>query len=143
MRRLFALLLLLVAAPATAQPAEPEWRLAREEQVLVRVGRFEPDVLRLEAGRPTRLVFRNSSPVRLSVAADSLLAASRVHPRDARDLHGGGFSLGPGEVRAITLVPYEGTYAIASGSWLRRTLGMRARVIVESPQRTSGEQVNE
>lgn len=141
MRRLLALSLLLIAVPATAQPPEPEWRLAREEQVLVRVGRFEPDELRLVAGRPTRLVFRNSSQSRLSITADSLLAASRVHPRDARGIHGGSFTLAPGEVKVITLVPYEGTYTIGSGSWLRRTLGMRARVIVESPQRTSGQPV--
>lgn len=143
MRRLFALLLLLVAAPATAQPAEPEWRLAREEQVLIRVGRFEPDVLRLEAGRPTRLVFRNSSPVRLSIAADRFFATSRVHPRDAQHIVGGGLSLAAGETKAISLVPYEGNYALNSGSWFRRTLGMRARIIVESPQRTSGQPVDE
>ena len=142
MRRLFALLLLLVAAPATAQPAEPEWRLAREEQVLVRVGHFDPGVLQLESGRPTRLVFHNNSRARLSISAGAFFAASRVHPRDAQHIVNGGLSLAPGETRAITLVPYEGTYALTSGSWLRRTLGMRARIIVESPQRTSGEPVN-
>lgn len=141
MRRLFALLLLLVVSPAAAQPREPEWRLAREEQVLVRVGRFEPDELRLEAGRPTRLVFYNSSRARLSIAAGALLAASRVHPRDAQGVVNGRFTLAPGERKVLTLVPHEGVYSISSGSWLRRTLGMRARVIVESPQRTSGQPV--
>ena len=142
MRRLLALLLLVVAVPATAQPREPEWRLAREEQVLVRVGRFEPDVLRLESGRPTRLVFHNNSRSRLSISAPSFFAASRVHPRDAEHIGRGGLVLAPGETRSITLVPYEGSYGLSSGSWLRRTLGMRARIIVESPQRTSGEPVN-
>jgi hypothetical protein len=141
MRAVFALLLLLVAVPASAQPAEPEWRLAREEQIFVRVGRFEPDLLRLEAGRPTRLVFRNGSRTRLSIAAAGFLAASRVHPRDAQGIQGGGFTLGPGEVKTITLVPYPGNYSIGSGSWFRSLLGMRARIIVESPQRTSGQPV--
>ncbi len=142
MRRLLALLLVLFAVPVAAQGPEPEWRLAREEQVLVRVGRFEPAVLRLESGQPTRLVFRNSSNVRLSISADPFFAASRVHPRDAQGIHRGGFTLGPGEVRSITVVPYQGVYSIGSGSWFRRRLGMRARVIVESPQRTSGQRVD-
>lgn len=142
MRRLLALLFVLLAVPAAAQPPEPEWRLAREEQILVRVGRFEPDVLRLEAGRPTRLVFYNNSRAQLSIQAGALVSSSRVHPRDARGLTNGRFSLGPGERRMLTLVPSVGSYSISSGSWLRRTLGMRARVIVESPQRTSGQPVN-
>ncbi len=142
MRRLLALLLVLLAVPAAAQPPEPEWRLAREEQILVRVGRFEPDVLRLEAGRPTRLVFYNNSRAPLSIQAGALVASSRVHPRDARGLSNGRFLLAPGERRVLTLVPTAGTYSISSGSWLRRTLGMRTRVIVESPQRTSGQPVN-
>jgi hypothetical protein len=140
MRCLFALLLLLIATPAAAQP-EPEWRIAREEQIRVSPGRFEPDTLRLEAGRPTRLVFFNHSRGRVSISAGSFLAASRVRSGDARDMEGGGFSLSPGETRSITLVPYEGTYSLGSGSWFRRLLGMRARIIVESPQRTAGQPV--
>lgn len=142
MRRLLAALFLALAAPVAAQPVEPEWRDAREEPVFVRVGRFEPDVLRLEAGRPTRIVFRNGSRSRLSISAGDLLARARVHPRDMSGIEDGSFTLAPGESRSITLVAAAGNYAIGSGSWLRRLMGMRAQVIVESPQRTSGEEVD-
>ena len=75
MRRLIlSLLLLLTAAPAAAQRPEPEWRQAREEQVLVRLNAFEPGVIRLEAGRPTRLVFYNQTRTPLSLQADGLFA---------------------------------------------------------------------
>lgn len=141
MRRLIALFLLLVAVPAAAQRVEPEWRQAREEQVFVRVGAFEPDPLRLEAGRPTRLVFYNGSRARLSVEASRFFAAARVRSGDSELVEGGGFSLGPGETKAITLVPAEGRYSLSSGSWLRRLFGMSARIIVEPRQRSEGRPV--
>lgn len=138
MRRLLGLLLLLVAVPATAMVAaaqprepEPEWRQAREEHVLVRLGAFEPNPLRLEAGRPTRLIIYNNSRTRLSLTARDFFRSARIRSRDADLVRRGGLVLGPGETREITLVPQTGRYRMRSQSWLRRILGMSAEIIVE------------
>jgi hypothetical protein len=141
MRRLFVLFLLLLAAPATAQRSEPEWRQAVEHQILVRLGAYEPNEIRLEAGRPARLVFYNNSRAPLSLQAGSFFANSYIRSGDARLLSNGGLVLAPGETRAVTLVPSEGRYRIRSRSWFRRVLGMSALIIVERPgtqQRSQG-----
>ena len=131
LRRLFALLLLLLAVPAAAQPVQPEWRQAREEHVLVRIGAFEPDPIILEAGRPTRLVFYNGSQVRLSLQAGRFFARSHLRAGDEDLIEDGGFVLAPSETRTITLVPTVGRYSLRSGSWFRRLFGMSTRIIVE------------
>ncbi len=138
MRRLFVLLLLILATPVAAQRPEPEWRQAREEQVLVALGAFEPNPLRLEAGRPTRLVFHNGSRARLSIRAGRFFANSYVRSGDEDIIQGGGFTLAPGESRSVLLVPTEGRYRLRSGSWFRRLLGMSAVIIVEPPSRDGG-----
>ena len=137
MRRLIALLLLLLAVPASAQPPgqpEPEWRQAREEQVLVRIGAFEPNPVRLEAGRPTRLVFYNNSRARLSFDAGDFFRSARIRTRDDALVRGGGMVLAPGERKEVVLVPREGRYRMRSQSWFRRILGMSAEIIVEPAQ---------
>ena len=137
MRRLIALILLLLAIPASAQQRErePEWRQAREEHVLVRLGAFEPNPLRLEAGRPTRLIFYNNTRAELGFTAGAFFRASRIRSRDADLVRSGGLVLGPGETLTIALVPREGRYRIRSRSWLRRFLGMSAEIIVEPAER--------
>ncbi len=138
MRPLFLLLLLLFCAPAIAeQRPEPEWRRAVEQQVLVKLGGYEPDPLRLEAGRPTRLVFYNNSRARLSLEAGDFFAHAYIRSGDAEIVRDGGLVLAPGETRAVTLVPSEGRYRIRSRSWLRRLLGQSASIIVEPPQQHS------
>ena len=142
MRRLaLFLLFMLVAAPAAAQRPEPEWRQAVEEQVLVRLSAFEPNVIRLEAGRPTRLVFYNNTRGRLSLHAGAFFGNSYIRRGDERVLSRGGMTLDPGETRAVTLVPVEGRYRMRSRSWLRRFIGMSALILVEPPglrQRSQG-----
>lgn len=134
MRRLFFLFLaLLAAAPAAAQRPEPEWRQAVEEQVLVRLGAYEPNEIRLEAGRPTRLVFYNNTRARLSLQAGGFFANSYIRRGDERLVTGGGMVLEPGETRAVTLVPTPGRYRVRSRSWFRRLTGMSALIIVEAP----------
>jgi hypothetical protein len=132
MRRLLILLTLLLAPPAAAQQPEPEWRQAREEQVLVRLNAFEPEVLRLRAGVPTRLVFYNASRTIMGLSAPGLFARSHVRSGDREAVSGGGLRIAPGESRAILIVPVEGRYRIRSRSWLRRFVGMSALVIVEA-----------
>jgi hypothetical protein len=137
------LLLLLMAGPVMAQPggardsvtvhgaAEPEWRQASEQPVLVTLNRFEPAEIRLVAGQPTRLVFYNNTRAAMSLDAGDFFRAARVRSGDERNLVDGGMTLRPGETRAVTLVPAEGRYRVRSGNWLRRLLGMSALIVVE------------
>lgn len=147
MPRWLMLLLVLIAAPAAARTAsqapQPEWRQATEAQVLVRIGAFEPDPVRLVAGRPTRLVFYNASQTPLSVDAGEFFARALIRSGDADAVRGGRLEIRPGESREIVLVPAEGRYRVRSGSWLRRLLGMSAQIIVEpAPQRSVGRPID-
>lgn len=138
MRRLFLLFVLLIAAPAAAQDRpQPDWRQAVEQQVLVKVGGYEPDPLRLEAGKPTRLVFYNNSRARLSLHAGNFFANAYIRSGDSELVTDGGMELAPGETRSVTLVPTEGRYRIRSRSWLRRLAGMSAMIIVAPPRQYS------
>lgn len=145
MRRLAFLLVLLIPAPAAAQRPEPEWRQVVEQQVLVRIGAYEPGTIRLVAGRPTRLAFYNNSRARLSLSAPDFFRTSHIRRGDERLVAGGGMTLEPGETRAISLVPTEGSFQIRSRSWFRRLLGMSARIIVEpagTRQQSEGRSAN-
>lgn len=142
MRRLILLFLALLAAapaaaqrpaPAAAQRAEPEWRQAVEEPVLVGLSSFEPNLIRLEAGRPTRIVFHNNTNARVSLDAGGFFANAYIRRGDEDVVRGGGMVLDPGETRAVTLVPTPGRYRMRSGSWLRRLIGMSALILVEPP----------
>jgi hypothetical protein len=138
MTRFLLLLAMLVAAPAAAQQRpQPEWRQAVEHQVLIKVGGYQPDPLRLEAGRPTRLVFYNNSRARLSLDGGGFFANAYIRSGDDELVRGGGMVLAPGETRAVTLVPTPGRYRIRSRSWLRRALGQSALIIVEPPRQHS------
>lgn len=138
MTRILLLIALLVAAPAAAQQRpQPEWRQAVEQQVLLKLGGYEPDPLRLEAGRPTRLVFYNNSRSRLSIDAGGFFARAYIRSGDDELVSDGGMELAPGETRAVTLVPTPGRYRLRSRSWLRRLLGQSALIIVEPPRQHS------
>jgi len=142
MRRLLLLFVLLVAgsggvAAAAQERPQPEWRQAVEHQVLVKVGGYEPDPLRLEAGRPTRLVFYNNSRAQLSLDAGGFFANAYIRSGDADLVRSGGMVLAPGETRAITLVPTEGRYRLRSRSWLRRLAGQSALILVAPPRQHS------
>ena len=138
MRRLLLLCLLLIAAPAAAQQRpQPDWRQAVEEQVLVRLGGYAPDPLRLEAGRPTRLVFYNGTRATLSLHAGRFFANAYIRSGDEELVSDGGMVLAPNETRSVTLVPTQGRYRMRSRSWLRRIAGQSALIIVEPPRQHS------
>jgi hypothetical protein len=122
--------LLLLAAPAAAQ-REPEWRVAVETDILLHPFRYEPRVIRLEAGRPVKLHFVNNGRAQLSFSAPDFFRAARVRRRDARWLQGGGFRLAPGERRTIALVPAAGRYRARSAYLMHRLRGMSAEIVVE------------
>jgi len=138
MRRLLLPLLLLAATSASAQPRQPEWRQGIEHHVLLRVNAFEPEVIRLPAGQPVRLVFYNSSRSPLSLQAGSFFARARVRSGDADLVANGGMVLAPGETRAVNLVPAVGRYRMRSRSWVRRLVGMSALIVVEPQAQTEG-----
>jgi len=121
---------MLLAAPAAAQ-REPEWRTAPEAPILLRPYAYEPETIRLEAGRPVKLHFVNNSRATLSVSAPAFFRAARIRSRDARALRRGHFRLAPGERRVIALVPAPGRYRARSANLAHRALGMSARILVE------------
>ena len=128
--RLWPLLLaLLVAVPAAAQ--QPEWRTAREYEILLRPWGYDPAPIRLEAGRPVKLRLINQGQATFSFDADDFFRAARVRPGDADAVADGHIRLAPGEVRTIALVPAAGRYRAHSGNWIHRVLGMSVRIIVE------------
>lgn len=131
MRLLLALAALALAAPAIAQPPEPEWRTAVEQDVLLRPWAYEPRVIRLPAGRPVRLYFVNQSRTTLTFAAPAFFRAADIRPRDEDVVRRGGFRLRPGERRAIDVVAPAGRYHARSTNPIHRLLGMTAEIVVE------------
>ena len=131
MRRLLLLLCaFLLAAPAAAQ--EPEWRVAPEYDVLLRPWAFEPDPIRLEAGRPVKLRFVNQGQATHSFSAGEFFRDARIRAgADAELLADGKLTLAPGERRTIALVPARGRYRARSGNFIHRLLGMSVEIIVE------------
>ena len=120
---------LVAAAPLGAQ--QPEWRGAPEYDVLLRPFAYEPELIRLDAGRPVRLRFVNQGRATLSFSAREFFRAARIRPGDAEFVGRGNFRLAPGERRTIALVPAAGRYRVRSGNLTHRALGMRARILVE------------
>ncbi|HEV2865934.1 MAG TPA: cupredoxin domain-containing protein [Allosphingosinicella sp.] len=129
MRLLLLICAFLLASPAVAQ--EPEWRTAPEYDVLLRPWAFEPNPIRLEAGRPVKLRFVNQGQATFSFSAGDFFRNARVRSRDSDFVRGGHLRLAPGERRTIALVPQRGRYRVRSGNLIHRLLGMRARIIVE------------
>ncbi len=129
MRRLLLLFsAFLLCAPALAQ--EPEWRAASEYDVLLRPWAYEPNPIRLEAGRPVKLRFVNQGQSTHSFSAREFFRAARIRS-GGNDLVDGQFRLAPGERRTIALVPAPGRYRVRSGNIVQRLLGMSAVIIVE------------
>jgi plastocyanin len=129
MRLLFALFLLIVAPPAAAQ--QPEWRGAPEYDVLMFPHAYEPDPIRLAAGRPVKLRFVNQGQSSFSFSASGFFRAARIRRGDAEAVRDGTLRLAPGERRTIALVPAPGRYRARSSNLLHRLLGMSVRIVVE------------
>lgn len=132
--RLIALLTALLTALLAAQPAvaqEPEWRTAREYEILLRPWDYDPQVIRLRAGVPVRLRFINQGQATFSFNADNFFSSARVRSGDAEAVADGHLQLAPGEQRVIALVPTRGRYRARSGNLIHRILGMSARIVVE------------
>jgi hypothetical protein len=128
MRLLLPLAALLLIA---AQPPEPEWRTAVEQDVLLRPWAYEPRIITLPAGRPVRLRFVNQSKATMAFGARTFFQAARLRPRDADIAARGGFWLAPGERRSVELVAPPGRFRARSFNVLHRLLGMSSEIVVE------------
>ena len=129
MRRLLLLCALLFAMPAAAQ--EPEWRTARQYDVLMRPWDYAPARIRLEARRPVKLRFINQGQATFSFNAPGFFRSARLRAGDADAARDGHIRLAPGETRVIALVPAPGRYRARSGNIIHRLLGMSAEIVVE------------
>lgn len=131
MRRIIPLTALAIATFPTAAPAAPEWRQAREVDLLVKSFDIAPSDVRLKAGQPVRLRFVNQSGQTHRVAAPALFASAKMRSRDRKVLNGDRVAVGPGETRELVLVPPRGRYRLRSPNLLYRVLGMSAEIVVE------------
>jgi plastocyanin len=128
MRRLVPFLgLLLLAAPALAQ----DWRMAPEYDVLLTTYDIEPREIRLQAGKPVRLRFVNTSNQKLSFSATRFFRSAKVRRRDADRLSDGVLEVGPLATETVLVVPKAGRYRTSGRNVLHRLLGMSGRIVVE------------
>jgi uncharacterized cupredoxin-like copper-binding protein len=127
--RLFAFVTCLaLAAPAAAQP---EWRQAREYEILLSSFDIQPDPIRLKAGEPLRLRLTNNSTIAHSFNSEAFFAKADVRPRERELTKRGRIEVPAGTSREILLVPVAGRYSARCGNLYHRLVGMRADIIVE------------
>lgn len=121
-------LMLLAGSPAAAQP---EWRQAREYEVLLSSFDIQPETIRLKAGEPLRLRLVNNSTIVHSFKADAFFESSNLRPRDRTLATQGPIEVAPGDTREILLVPAAGRYSARCANLYHWIVGMRAQIIVE------------
>ena len=129
MRSLLPLLTLLaVAAPAQAAP---EWRAAREYDVLLSSFDIQPQRIALKAGEPVRLRLINNSSIAHSFSAEEFFSSGEIRSRDQKLVGSGKVEIGPGDTREVLIVPKAGRYGARCANLFHRILGMSARILVE------------
>jgi len=119
--------LALLAAPAAAQ----DWRQAPEYDVLLTPYDIAPAEIRLQADRPVRLRFVNTSNQGLAFSAGGFFHASQARGRDGETVKGGRITVPAHSTRTVVLVPKAGRYKVRGGTIVHRMLGMKGRIIVE------------
>ena len=93
---LLSLSLLSLAAPVQAAP---DWRRAREYDVLLSSFDIQPQSIALKAGEPVRLRLINNSTISHSFSARDFFSSGEVRPRDKKLLSGGTVKVERGETR--------------------------------------------
>lgn len=129
MRRLFFLAALIVTASPAA--AGPDWRQAREYDVLLSSFDIQPPKMMFKAGEPLRLRLINNSRESHSFSAGSFFSAGEIRTRERAAVKGGTVQVGPGETREILIVPAAGRYSARCASFFHRLMGMSAKIVVE------------
>ncbi|MDP8914050.1 MAG: cupredoxin domain-containing protein [Pseudomonadota bacterium] len=120
--------LLSLAAPAQAAP---DWRAAREYEVLLSSFDIQPQSISLKAGEPVRLRLINNSTISHSFSAKDFFSSGEVRPRDKKLVSSGKVDIGPGNTREVLIVPKAGRYSARCANLFHRVMGMSARIIVE------------
>lgn len=129
MRSLLPLLTLLaVAAPAWAAP---DWRAAREYDVLLSSFDIQPQSIAFKAGEPVRLRLINNSSIAHSFSAKGFFSSGEIRPRDQKLVSGGKIDVGPGDTREVMIVPKAGRYSARCANLFHRVMGMNASIVVE------------
>ena len=118
----------LAAAPAAAAP---DWRQAREYDVLLSNLDIQPQTIQLKAGEPVRLRFINNSHISHSFSAGDFFESAQYRARDKNLVGDGQFEVGPGDTREVVLVPKAGRYSARCSNLFHWIMGMRARIVVE------------
>ena len=129
MQRLaFLLFLALLASPAAAAP---DWRQAREYDVLLSSFDIQPGRIELRAGEPLRLRLINNSTIPHSFSAGGFFGTGEVRSRERAFVKGGRVEVGPGETREILIVPKAGRYSARCSNLFHRVMGMSADIVVK------------
>jgi plastocyanin len=121
---------LALSAPAATQPQQPDWNLAATAEVTLRSFSFAPNMLRLEAGVPVRLILTDAKGSH-NFSAPQFFAAARIIPEDRAKLANGKVELGAGESVTLRLVPGAGTFKFTCTHLLHTSFGMKGRIIVQ------------
>ena len=129
MNRLLLASALLFASPAAAQ--EIDWSKAPRVEIVLSNFSFRPGEIRLPAGQPVVLHFRNESPDTHNFTARKFFREADVRRADRRSVAGGTIDLGGREEREVALVPKAGRYPVTCTQQYHETLGMTAEVVVE------------
>jgi uncharacterized cupredoxin-like copper-binding protein len=128
--RLKALILPLLLASAPAAAA-PDWRQAREVELLLSSFDIKPETIRLRAGQPVRLRLVNQSSQRHSLSAKGFFTSAEARKRDSDEIGDGDVTVEPGDTKEVVLVPKAGRYSVRSSNLLYRIMGMGGKIIVE------------
>ncbi len=120
------LAMMLAVVPVLAEAAP------RPATVTVRMKdrKFMPQVIRLRAGQPTRLVFVNRDRTEHDFYAPAFFGAARLGPRDVGALDKNRVNVRSGGARVITVTPRAGHYDVKSTKALDVASGMRGQILV-------------
>lgn len=120
--------LIFLASPATAAP---DWRQAREYDVLLSSFDIQPQTMSFKAGQPLRLRLINNSPETHSFSAKGFFSAGEVRSRERKAVGDGTVQVAPGDTREILIVPAAGRYSARCANLFHRVMGMHAKIVVE------------
>lgn len=128
---------LAVAACATTHDITPQtittavdWTSATTAQVTLKSFNFDPETVRLKAGKPLKLTLRDVDGGH-TFTAPEFFAAARIAPEDANGVADGEIELHEGDVVTLRLIPAAGRYKLVCTHTGHAALGMTGEIVVE------------